>query len=582
MVPANLSPAEQQRCMADGGFHQQVAYGILRVDRVIKEEKPSIWIGSDDVWSFIPEAHSQTEWFKKINAIMHITVDSVPIAPMAYEQALATKHYLTWAKFGAKEMRRQGPQYSHVDSIYGASDISKFRPINVAQRADLRKQMGLDPRDTIFLMLGRNQLRKSFLEILEAFAQFRKENPNVRAKLLFHTHWVSGGGGADIPRLREYLKIPREDVLATMVCHNCKRWEVKPYDGEGKDCRFCGAQKAQHSANGVTEGVPDDEMYMLYGVADAMISAFTSGGLEYTNVQSLLCGLPLACTNYSCGEDFCEQPFVTPIKWTSRYEVHTSFRKASNDIGSIKGFMEKITRMPQRDRDEIGEKGRDWAAREFSIETIGAKWEKLFDSMTPPDWSSITVEYKPKNDRAPNPEITDPGAWVTALYSTILNVQPDPDGFKHWLGVLERGTPRDQVYQFFLGRAREDNQKNAAPQDFGDLLDRENGKKRALIVIKESLGDCLMVTQLLESFHRQYPNHDLYIGTEPRHFEVFDGNSLVKKCLPYQPFMEQEMAMIGAGQREGYFHLFFHAAALSQRILGYLSPNSIAHNLAAK
>lgn len=585
-IPSNFSPEDQKRWMTDESFRRFVAYGGILIDDVIKTERPSIWIGSDDIWSFPPHAYSNKDWFKRINSILHITVDSIPVAPMAYEQAIATKNFLTWAKFAIPEMRRQGSQYNHVNSIYGASDTSKFKPVSPIDRVNLRKQMGLDPRDVIFLWMGRNQLRKEAGSILEAFSLFKKDNPNIRAKLLFHTHWADNGNGWDIPRLRDYWKIAKEDVLCTYVCRNCGRWEVKPYVGEDKNtapnCRFCGAQKAQTTANGWDHGVSDDELFMVYGVCDAGISAFTSGGQEYFSTQTLLCGLPLACTNYSCGEDFCEQPFVYPIKPNWRYEHQSSFRKAANDISSIKGFMERIARMSQRDREEIGEKGRDWAAREFSIETIGPKWEKLFDSLTPPDWSSITVEYKPKNDRAPMPNVADPAAWVKALYNTILLCEPDPDGFKHWLDKLEKGISREQIYQFFLGEAQKENVKNTPPQDFGVLLDRDNGKKRALLVIKESIGDCIMVSSLFESFHKQYPGYDLYVGVDPKFAEVFDGNPFVKRVLPYQPFMENEMACIGAGQKDAYFHKYFHVAALSQRVLSYLSNDNIAHDLELK
>jgi glycosyltransferase involved in cell wall biosynthesis len=578
-VPSNQ--AVLQRWANDPYMMRQVYYGSHYIDQIVRDEKPSIWVGSDDAWAF-HDAYFKSEWFKRINSIFHITVDSVPVAPLAYEQAKATKHFFTWAEFGAKEMRRQGAEYAHVDSIYGASDTTKFRPVTSAERAELRRQMGLDPNDLIFLFVGRNQLRKELISVLEGFAQFKRTHPELRAKLFFHTAWFDSPQGWDIPRLRDYLGIKREDVLCTYYCGNCGRWEVKPYDGEGKNCRFCGKEKSVGTIDGYRSGVADDEMFLIYGLADASISAITSGGLEFHNVQSLLCGLPLATTNYSSGEDFCTQPFVHPITWHSRYEHQSSFRKASNDPASIADFITTVCNMSPSARQAIGEQGRDWATKTFSIETIGAKWEAVFDAMPFPDWSSITIEYKPKNETAPMPEIADPAAWVKALYNQILLVEPDPDGFKHWMTSLERGVPRSDIYQYFLMRAREDNKEHAAPKDFWELIDRKSGKKRALCVIRESIGDCIILTQLFESFHQQYPEHDLYVATQPQYFEVFAGNPHVKAVIPYLAPMENELQMTGTGQEEGYFDVYFHPAIPTQRHLDYISSHSIAYDLNVK
>lgn len=570
-IPSN--PLELQQLNQDPGKARDVAYGARYIEEIIKKEKPDIWLGVDDIW-FAGSNYFKSEWFKKINSILHITIDSVPVLDQAYEQALNCKNYFSWTGFAPKEMKKRGKEFDHVDFIYGASNTEKYKIITKEQKLHLRKTFGIDPNTFIFIFLGRNQLRKEFVSVIDAFSQFKKENPAVNAKLLFHTSYSESSQGWDIPKMQKYYGLKEDDILCTMYCRNCSAWEVKPYNGEDKDCRFCGTQKSQISVN-IAHGVPDEEMHLVYGLADAAISAFTSGGLEFHNVNSLLCGLPLACTNYSCGEDFCLNSFVHPIKWHSRHETGTNFKKASNDITSIKNFMSEMCRKSQKDLTEIGRKGREWAAKQFHIDTIGEKWEKLFDSLPKIDWSTVVLETKQKNPNYPNPNIQDDMAWVKDLYLNILNmtVENDDSGLKHWLQQLQNKMPREQIYQFFIKTAIDENNKNKPPIDFGELLDKNNGKKRGLIVIKQSIGDCLMITQLLESFHEIYPDHDLYIGTEPQYFSIFDGNPFIHKVLPYQSFMENEIICINAGgnQLDTFFHVYIHPAILSQRQLGYLS-----------
>lgn len=556
---------------SDHGRLRDVYYGGAMINQVIKDKKPTIWVGSDDIWAF-PNHYFESEWFKQINSVMHITVDSVPVSEMAYKQAHATKNYFTWAEFGAEEMRSRDGKCSHVDFIYGASNTQKFKPISASDKAELRKSLGLSIDDKIFIYLGRNQLRKEFGNVLHAFSIFKKKNPNSTAKLLFHTAWNESANGWDIPRLRDYYGIDKKDVLATMVCKNCGKWEVKPYEGEDKPCRHCGSEKSMVSVNGWNEGVSDDELHLIYGIADASISAFTSGGLEFHNVNSLLCGLPLACTNYSCGVDFCKQDFVFPIKWHARHEHQSSFLKAANDVFSICLFIENICSASQSEIQRISEAGRDWSEKTFSIDAIGKKWEQLFDSMPMPDWSSISLEPKKKNEKFPFPDIQNPEEWIRCLYNQILMTDPDPEGFKHWLEKLQQGAKREDIYNFFIQTAKQDNLKQQPQQDFSSLFDN-NGKKKILFAMKESGGDLFVSTALFEGLKKMYPDADLYVGCDSKFFDIIAGNPFVYKAIPYHPAMQQELLM------RNYVDYYYYPAIATQVMLNYLTHDKIGIDL---
>lgn len=562
-------PADQgviQRANQDPGFARWMAYGGLLINDVIKDEKPDIFWGSDDIWTFSADFY-KSNWWKQISSFLHITVDSVPVIEQAYEQAKETFHFYTWAKFAGKEMKKRGPEFAHVGQIYGATDINNFSPLSEKERADLRRRFGINTKSTIIGYTFRNQLRKEALNILMAFKAFKDENPNADVKIHLHTSFSESGGGWDFPRLIKWLGINPSDVLATYVCRNCGTWHVAPYAGEDLDCKVCGAKKSLITPT-IAHGVPDDEMKFIYGIRDATVSPLTSGGLEYENVNTLLCGLPLATTNYSSGEDFCELPFVSTIEWFPRFEAGTSFMKATNSVPSIKSFIEKVWKMSDKERRSIGEQSREWAAKTFSAETVGAQWEAAFDAVPFRDWSSITLTPKPKNDKYPMPDIADDGAWIKALYNNILLVEPDPEGFKHWLMQLERKTPRQAIYDCFINIAREDNAKNSPPQDFGVLFDK-NDRERVLFVLKESGGDIFIATSLFKGLKELYPNADLYVASDPKFHDLLAGNEYVHKVLPYIPIMENEMIM------KEYVNYYYFPALATQRQLNYLTHDKI-------
>lgn len=590
-------PPDQEivnRINSDPIYGRDASYGALGIDAAVADFKPTIWIGSDDIWSFPLSTYCEKPWYKRLHGIHHVTVDSLPVLDQAYEQAKKSKHYLTWAPFAAKEMKqRGGANFAHVSSIWGAMDTDSFGPIDSKTRDDLRRQFGISPDTFVFLFVFRNQLRKQANRILEAYAKFRAENPAVKTALHFHTAFHEKAQGWDLPRMAAYYGVKPEELLCTYVCKKCGAWAIAPFQGEERPCPMCGEEKGLNTAS-ITNGVPTNQMKMIYGVADACLSAFTSGGQEYHTVQSLLCARPVACTPYSCGADFCTDEtsgFVYPLKWHPYDEPGTNFIKASNDVSSIAAFMRRMVRLSKRDIEASGAAGRDWAIKTFGIDSIGRQWEEMFAKLpVNPDWSSVEVSnadrpaaknpgYQPSN----NPDNT---AWIKELYKNILlmDVSDSDSGLSHWLDKLKSGVPRQHILNFFRKVAQDDNVKNGYTDasgaasgnnpstEFGTLLDNRPGKKRGLIVLKESIGDIFMATSLFESFHRQHPETDLYVATDPKYHEILAGNEHIHKVLPYLPPMESELAMIGIGKNVPYFDYYYHLASQTQRMpLTYLS-----------
>lgn len=563
----------------DPGKARDASYGSWNIDNVVKEWKPDIYLGIDDPWAFGVGNYMDKPWWGKVNSMLHITLDSLPILEQALEQATKTKNYFTWVKFAADEMKKFGSQYNHVRHIYASLDTNMFSPISEKEKIDLRNRFKILQNTVLFNFVFRNQLRKSANLVLDAFSQIKKENPEADIKLHFHTSVAEQGMGWNFPKMIKHYGIKNEDVLFTYICKHCGQWCVSPYIGENIDCPFCG-QKQSLITPTITNGVNDDEMRYLYGLSDASLSIFTSGGFEMASGQALLCGQPLACTNYFCGVDFCEQDFVHSVEYHPYHEAGTNFIKAASDVNDIKRYIRKIWKSSKRDLAMIGEKGRLWAIKSFSIENIGAQWEQVFDATIPAEWSSIDLTPKTKNDQFPFPQIEDEDVFISTLYKEILNMveAPHGEGFRHWRSRLKEGMRREDIYAYFLSVARDENNKSGATKslDFWSLIDKTTGKKRALLVQKESAGDCLIITQLLESFHREYSDHDLYLACDPKFFDIFAGNPNIFKVLNFIPAMNSEMAMCGAGHNDPFFHVYLNSAIPTQHVLGYLNSSTAA------
>jgi len=231
------------------------------------------------------------------------------------------------------------------------------------------------------------------------------------------------------------------------------------------------------------------------------------------------------------------------------------------------------------ERQEVSEKSRDWSMRTFSTAIIAAQWESLFDSISPTDWSSISLTPALKNPDFPIPQMSGDEEWVTELYNNILLVDPDPDGLKHWLNAMKQGISREQIYQYFVNIAQSDNAKSQPAPDLSTLFDGKtddpNRRKRTLLVMKESGGDIFIVTSLFPGIKRLYPDADLYVACDPKYADILADNPNVYRVIPYMPQMENELHM-----RNFVEHYYFPALA-TQKQLAYLTLDRIELDLEA-
>lgn len=572
------NPQEMEQIQRDPQQARDAAYGSYNIDRVIKELKPDIIIGSNDSWGV---NWSNRKWWNKIHCIPHITLDSLPFLPDQKKLIENSKKTYVWADFAKKESERLG--YKNVEVISGSISQKDFFKLPKYKKTELRKKNNLPEDAFISGFVFRNQLRKELPPLLEGYLTFKRQNPEIKNTfLLLHTHW-SEGAGWDIHRLCDDIGVNKNEILTTYICKNCREYEIKPFTGQDLDCRFCGVkgspQTGQFTCN-VACGCTEEQLNEVYNVMDSYIHMANAGGLEIPLVESLYCELVLATIGYSSGEMFTDQPFVESIDFAWGMQIGTQFKRAVPYASSVAKVLKKFYLMSAQDREKIGKRGREWALSKFSPEIVCKQWEKVIDDLPDHGWD-YSFEEEPKNPNASIPQIQDDSLWIITLYKEILKMTVDCNdpGFKHWSEVMKNGRVRDNIEKYFRSVAQTENQKiGVGTSKFEDILDT-TGRKRFLIVAKESIGDLLYASALLDSFKESYPDYDLYLACDPQYTEIFDGNKNLHKIIPYNPIMENEIAMTGSGENKNYFDGYCHLFAGTQRVLNYLSNSNIALNL---
>ena len=542
------------------------AYGDYNIETVVKDFKPDVAFFVEDKWGV--DFNKNKNFWGKISSVFWVTQDSKPL--IGIEDADATPNYWTWADFAREEFHRLGK--TNVKTQYPPVDLENFFNIKDQRKADIRNRFKI-PHDVFVIGdSSRNQLRK-FTNLMEGYATFKRENPASKSILLLITNFSEGW---DIPGLANTYGVDMREVWTAYVSSESSEYILHPFVGQEQKCPFSGKEKALNTVN-INRGLTETQLNEVYNIMDVFLHPTTSGGCELTVVECAATEKIVLVPDYSYGEDLIKlNKGSLCLDWAKYLEIGTQFEKSAPFPSSIAKQLKKVYDMKLWKRQELGALSRQWAKDNYDLQLNCKKIEEFIDSCPSIDWETISLDtpFKNENYKLPdNYESISKDRFIKLLYKEILNGLPDPQGYKNWETQLDKGAQRSQIYQYFINVAKSDNQK-LKKTDIWDIIDKDRPNKRALMVAKESIGDIIIISALFESFHQQYPNHDLYFMCEEKFHEILLDCPSVHKLLPFIPPLEQEMTAIGAGQKDALFDVFLMPTIPTQKVLGYLGQTN--------
>ena len=541
---------------SDPEIHKEIAiderrknaagYGAEMIDHAVKELKPDIYLGIEDVWAF--NGFIEKEWWNKIHCIVHTTLDSLPILPDAVNAADKIKNYFVWASFAEKAMHKLG--HTHVKTVHGTLDASSFNRLADEDRLKLRNRFKLSD-EYIIGFVFRNQLRKSVPNLLDGFKLFQESNKQSKAKLLLHTSWNEGW---DIVKLLNEKEIDPKNILTTYVCKNCNAYNVKSFSSHVVNCDFCRTQNSCETTN-VKTGVNEQQLNEIYNLMDVYCHPFTSGGQEIPIQEAKLTELITLVTNYSCGEDCStEASGGFPLEWAEYREPGTQFIKASTLPTSIFSQLQHVYGLSLETKKLLGKAARQFVIDNYSIEVVGKFFENLFDSFPHVDY--IFENKKLKCDPFYDPDVNlQDKEWVESLYCNILTKQ-DPAGVIHWTQRLKSDLKRSDVLNYFRKVALSENQNSFLDEMLSSLKENKDSKKIAFIQ-PNGVEEIIIATSLVTSIKKIYPDYDIYFFTRNEYFDLINSHPDVKKVLNYFNKMDDPLFFEGKGANNKYFDIVF-------------------------
>jgi glycosyltransferase involved in cell wall biosynthesis len=433
-------------------------FGGYKIEAVLADFQPDIVISHLDPWM---TTHLQNNrWRSNYKLVLIPTVDSAPQKTEWVEGLFKKADALfTYSRFGKRTLEQQNG-LKVIDVASPGVDLSVFKPM---ARDEIRSKWCVKPNLLVFGTVMRNQRRKLFPDLFEAYAELRrkygKRKEIEHSVLLCHTSWPDVGW--DIPELLQRNNIQRH-VIFTYKCANCTEtffsWFI-PCDEKGMArCVVCGNQTA-HMPN-THNGVSDKDLAEIFNIMDIYIQPAICEGWGMPIVEAKACGVPGLYQNYSAMEDHVENGGGLAIKVDRLYTEPETM--ALRSLPDIKDMVEKMYKLAtdKQLRSKLGLEARSVAETKHNWQSTADKLINEFSVIEILD--RATTWDKPANIAPTNPNPVPRNLsnedFIVYCYTNILGRQPDQKGFNDWMKSLMSGATRESVENYFRGEINTLNQ----------------------------------------------------------------------------------------------------------------------------
>jgi glycosyltransferase involved in cell wall biosynthesis len=305
------------------------------------------------------------------------TVDARPQARQwiaTYANADACLTYSDWA--GGVLEDQSGGKINYL----GSSPPSAHPAYKPVEDKDAHKlSMGIDPEYKVIGTVMRNQRRKLYPDLFEAFKLFLDKSENKKYYLYCHTSYPDLGW--DIPELLHQHELA-SNVLFTYICPETKKSFVSTFKGAIAQSPY--TDKWGSTLSNVKNGLSYEELAKVMNCFDLYTQYANSEGFGLPQVEAAACGVPVCGTDYSAMESVLRKLGGYPIKPAALYkELETGCLRAVPDNQEAANYFLNFFSKSDEWRYIKGEHTREQFEEYYQWHLSGSVWEKYFDETEP-------------------------------------------------------------------------------------------------------------------------------------------------------------------------------------------------------
>lgn len=371
VVPDNTCSEEEKQQYAQ---HPIAQFGELMFESVCLDFMPDVVCDIRDFWMLdFAERSPFRPYFKW--CIMP-TVDARPQARQwvaTYQSADACLTYSEWA--GEVLNQQSGGKINYI-GISPPSAHHAYQPIE--DKEGLRSSFGIDPNAKIIGTVMRNQRRKLYPDLFQAFRLLLDSvEDNSNYYLYCHTSYPDLGW--DIPELLQQYQLSSK-VYFTYICGQTGRPFASLFKGAIAQSPFTGQYGA--SLSNVKNGVEYEDLAKIINLFDLYVQYANCEGFGLPQVEAAACGVPVMATDYSAMESVVRNLGGIPLTPKALYkELETGcFRAVPDNILAAQKFKEFFEK-PISIRKKLGFETRQAFLQHYQWDKSGKAWENYFDSV---------------------------------------------------------------------------------------------------------------------------------------------------------------------------------------------------------
>ena len=431
-------------------------FGAWRFDAVALDFKPDIVCDIRDFWMI---EHQQKSTFRDFFSwVIMPTVDAAPQNEQWIDTFASADYVLNYSDWGYETLvKESNNRINCVGSACPSADMA-YQPIEDKQKH--RESLGFSSDIKIIGTVMRNQRRKLFPDLFEAFAKFLEKPNSEKTYLYCHTSFPDLGW--DLPKIINRYGLSSK-VLMTYVCPRCKHAFPSFFQDAFAKCTHCGFNDAV-PAN-VQHGVSYEFLSSIMNTFDLYVQYANSEGFGLPQVEAAGCGIPVASIDYSAMSSVVRKLEGYPIPLKSTYiELETGCERAVPDNDAAAQIFSDFFGMSSEERDAKSKKTRDLFEKHYQWDKTCKKWESVFDAIEAKPhsttWESASRIFHPLDRVPPNMSNREYARWL------IINVLGMPSKLDSY---MESRLIRDLNYGVYIEGTgneyfNEDSWKSVKPQ----------------------------------------------------------------------------------------------------------------------
>jgi glycosyltransferase involved in cell wall biosynthesis len=459
----NLPDLDNAKQVKDYGEFSVNQFGGYRFNDTALKFRPDIVWDIRDHW--MSEFVERSPFRKYFQWAIMPTVDSVP----QREQWLATyidaDRVLAYTDWGLRTLQDEGGGL--IKTARPAPPAADTDAYDVMDKKLLRKRFGFREDLNIIGTVMRNQPRKLYPELIDAFADLlRQLDPDTAKRTFLYLHTTYPDNGWDIPTLIKRAGVSGK-VLMTYVCRTCRYIAPAFFSDARATCGACGKRNAMPPSTQV--GIDHRMLAEIINLFDVYVQYANCEGFGMPQVEAAACGVPVMAVDYSAMSDVVRKVNGYPIKvLTYKMDFDLGCKRAIPDNADLVAKLLKFFSLSEGQRKEKSHKARQGVLKHYTWDKTTKVWEDVFDSMPLRDLSE-TWESPPRL-HTPAPNVPAFNTSEEFVRWTILNILGRPEMLNSYMAIrlirdLNWGAAVSTVAGNYFNEASHLGQ-SAAPQEF--------------------------------------------------------------------------------------------------------------------